>query len=193
MMNKNQGAGARFVRNVVMGCFMLLLPRVGWAEGSGSVNVEILPTVVTCPLGAVTTTYSPGLRNTFQPISSTTQSTYDSCVTLLGEPVVSATAIDHTASQGRTCALVHFNEASHTTLRWNTGESSEVTFTLNGVDVQGLLTIETYNGQVLSGKYAGATIVRTNTYVNTDLTDGCFSVEGLTQSRGVSTLTLTLL
>ena len=136
---------------------------------------------------------SPGLRNTFQSVSSATHSTYDNCVTLLGEPVVSATAIDQHASQGRSCTLVHFNEASHTTFQWDTGETSEVAFVLNGVDVQGLLTIETYKGQVLSGKYKGATAVRTITYVNTDLTDGCFSVEGLTQSRGVSTLVLTLL
>ncbi|WP_434385047.1 hypothetical protein [Melittangium boletus] len=179
------------MRNVVVGMLLSLMP--GMSQAAGGRQGLGLPAVVSCPLGSVTTSFSPGLRQQSQDVTVATQSAFNSCLTVLGEPVVWATAIEHTSRKDQGCGLLRTGLSSETTLRWNTGETSELTFSLYAVDVQGLLTVETYNGVVTEGKYAGATAVRTITYVNTDFIGGCLSVEGLTQAHGISNLVLTLL
>jgi hypothetical protein len=192
MQNKNQTMGVLFVRLAVitMGLGLGLAPGVGQAEQKQATR---LPSVVSCPLGSVTTSFQPGLSNRFQDVAVASSASYGTCVSLLGEPVAWATALEHHSRRGQSCGLVRTGEPSDLSVQWNTGERSELSFTLYAVDVQGVLTVETYNGVVMSGKYEGATAVRTVTYVNTDFTGGCLSQEGITQAHGLSTLTLTTL
>ena len=192
MKSPIQGAGARFVRNVVMGVLLSLVPLSGPAVASE--RLSLLPLVVTCPLGAVSTRFTPGLRNTAQrDVSVRTESAYDGCLTLLGDPVSSAQAVEEQSLAYPSCGAVRTGVTTRTTLKWDTGDSSTLSLALYAVDVQGLLTIETYNGTVVEGKYQGAQAVRTITYVNTDFTGGCLSVHGLTEAQGISNLVLTLL
>lgn len=192
MQNKNQTMGLLFVRRamITMGLALGLMPGVGQAAEKQGTR---LPGIVSCPLGSVTTHFLPGLSNRFQDVTVASRSSYGTCVSLLGEPVAWATALEQNSRRGQSCGLVRTGEPSDLTVQWNTGETSELSFTLFAVDVQGVVTVETYHGVVMSGKYEGATSVRTVTYVNTDFTGGCLSQEGITQAHGLSTLTLTTL
>jgi hypothetical protein len=194
MKNTNQGVGARFVRNVVMGMMLSLVPLRGAAADPLGLRDSLLPTVVTCPLGAVSTVYTPGLRGTGpQNVTQFTEAVHDTCVSLLGEPVSRATAIEEKRHVSASCGPLSRGDISEVTVQWDTGERSTLELTVTSVSVDGLATLEVYNGTVKDGKYRGAQVLRTVTYLNTDFLGGCASVRGLTEAHGVTNLGLTLL
>jgi len=72
---------------------------------------------------------------------------------------------------------------------WNTGETSTLLQTRATVQVGATTIVITYVGTVESGRFAGATAIRTLTYLTTDLT-ACGSPEGVPGMSGLTTLTL---
>lgn len=195
MKTMNQGVGARFVRSGIMAVCLLLAPWASRAEQPGQPGQRsLLPTVVTCALGAVSTSFTPGLRNdAARPVAVASESAYDTCVTLFGEPVSAATTFEQRSLTGQGCGLLRTGQPSRLVVNWDTGEHSALALSLHAVDVQGLITIETYNGTVTEGKYQGAHAVRTVTYFSADFAGGCMSVRGLTEAQGFTNLVLTLM
>ncbi len=193
MKTMNQGVGVRFVQSGIMAMLLALVPGSGRAESLAE-RQSLLPATVTCALGAVSTSFAPGLRNTpGQEVSVASEAAYDTCLTLFGEPVSGAATYEKRSFVGEGCGMLRSGQPTSVTVNWDTNEQSTLVLSLQSVNVQGLLTVEIYNGTVTEGKYRGAHAVRTVTYLSTDFTGGCMSVRGLTEAQGFSNLVLTFL
>ncbi|WP_143096927.1 hypothetical protein [Myxococcus fulvus] len=142
---------------------------------------------VTCPLGSSITNYAPPLKNTPQTVKVTGLATLSNCVSLVGPTVTSAEAPIDIVRPGYSCTnLLEFG-ASRLLIRWNTGETSTVVQTRVATQLNGNLVLLTQFGSVESGKFQGATVLRTTTYLNTDLV-ACSSPAGLPRLSGPTTL-----
>jgi|GEM_PF-1768966 len=172
----------------------LSAPEEGSAGETSEAALDLGLVLVTCPLGTSQAFYSPGLKNTPQDVAVSGQGALSNCVTVLGDPVTSAaSSLTTNVVTGFSCAdLLRPRTVVHTVV-WNTGESSTMTFTQLRVGVQDTLTVFALTGSVVSGKFVGATAVRTLSYVTLDLENGCASPEGLTSLSGLATLSLTKL
>ncbi|AKF85727.1 hypothetical protein MFUL124B02_15090 [Myxococcus fulvus 124B02] len=172
----------------------MLLGRPAWAEPRGDADrapEELLTlAVVTCPVGAYRLTYDPPLRNTPQDVRVRGAGAYSNCYTLLGEPVTSASEEADFVRPNYQCSdLLNINPVT-SDLIWNTGEVSTLQVTQVVVRVDGPLLVATHTGTVKSGKFAGATLVNTFTFLATDL-DACSSPEGLRGMNAAQVLVLT--
>lgn len=195
MKNKNQGMGVRFVRNVVMGMMVSLVPLQG-AAADPLWGDTLLPNVVTCALGAVNTVYTPGPRTATgeQTVTVFSEAAHENCLSLLGEPVTRATTLEESYRVGPACGgPLHRGELSEVTVHWDTGETSTLDLSVTKVSVDGVFTIEAYTGRVKDGKFRGAHVLRTVTYLSTDILGGCAPSRGPTEVHGMSNLVLTLL
>lgn len=147
-----------------------------------------LLTLVFCPVGAAESTYSPPLSTTPQTVMNTGTSTLTNCYSLFGG-VTSGSSVINNSRPDYSCNELLNIGSSGSVITWNTGETSTLTQTRIGSRVEGLAVIFTHIGSVVSGKFEGATTVRTTTYLNTDIA-ACFSPEGLSHLSGTTTLTL---
>ncbi|NTX10326.1 hypothetical protein HUA76_05975 [Myxococcus sp. CA056] len=167
----------------------------GAPESSPAVPEEVgqseqrLLALVTCPVGATHVTYSPPLRTQPQDVVFTSTGQASNCYSLLGSSVTSATSFVSFLMKGYSCTDLLDISSGTTLLTWNTGESSTVRQTQTTTAVNGNAIVVTQTGTVLSGKFVGATFVRTVTLLATDLA-ACDSPEGLTSISGPMTITL---
>ncbi|RKH33350.1 hypothetical protein D7Y13_02970 [Corallococcus praedator] len=150
------------------------------------------PTVVVClegtPTGGNTqTTYTPGLTRTPRPVTVSTTGTFD-CTLLLGGPVGTPTLTATATLSGGACPQALDPAPPQTTLTWGPNETSTLTLSAPKVEAQGPRTVQTFSGFVSSGKFSGANVVRTVTYVTADLAAGCASPSGLMSAQGSATL-----
>ncbi|RYZ40831.1 MAG: hypothetical protein EOO71_14405 [Myxococcaceae bacterium] len=150
------------------------------------------PTVVVClegdPVGGNTrTTYTPGLTRTPRPVTVTTTGQFD-CTLLLGGSVGSPTLAATGPAPGGFCSHPLDPGPTQTTLTWGPNETSTLRMSAQKVEVQGARTVQTFTGVVSAGRFSGANVVRTVTYVTADLDAGCDSATGLTSARGAATL-----
>ncbi|AKF86490.1 hypothetical protein MFUL124B02_27695 [Myxococcus fulvus 124B02] len=150
----------------------------------------LLVTLLTCPVGSTSTDYSPPLRNTPQNVFTTGMGTLSNCYSLLGAQVTSASSQASGLRPGHSCQELLTVGSPISTITWNTGETSQFVQTQVSTRTEGLNLILVNVGTVRSGKFTGATVVRTLTYLSTDL-DACRSPEGLSRLTGTQTLTLT--
>ncbi|MCP3058930.1 hypothetical protein LXT21_09115 [Myxococcus sp. K38C18041901] len=147
-----------------------------------------LVTLVSCPLGTAVIQYSPPLKNTPQDVTNTGSFTLSGCDALFSG-VSSGTIGLNLFRPGYSCHELLTSGTSDSVITWNTLETSTLTLTRVGTRVEGLSVLYTHLGSVVSGKFAGATAIRTTTYLSADL-DACSSPEGLAQLSGTATLTL---
>ncbi|TQF16629.1 hypothetical protein FJV41_07350 [Myxococcus llanfairpwllgwyngyllgogerychwyrndrobwllllantysiliogogogochensis] len=167
----------------------------GAPESSPAVPEEVgqseqrLLTLVTCPVGSTQVTYSPPLRNLPQDVNITSIGLASNCYSLLGSSVTSATSSVSFVMKGYSCTDLLDIGPVTTLLTWNTGESSTMRLTQTTTAVNGTAIVVTQTGTVLSGKFVGATVVRTVTLLSTDLA-ACDSPEGLAGISGPMTITL---
>ncbi|MFY2564341.1 hypothetical protein ACN469_42515 [Corallococcus terminator] len=147
--------------------------------------------LVTCLIGTNVVTYSPPLKNTPQAMTVTTTQTHTTC---LGGPagLTSATGFSSTFRPQNSCLDLLFIIPTMSSVTWNTGETSTFSHMQVNTRVEGLAVVLVQEGTVVSGKFAGATVVRTFTLAQTDL-DACSSDEGLAGITGPATMTLTKL
>ncbi|MBN9684645.1 MULTISPECIES: hypothetical protein [unclassified Corallococcus] len=145
--------------------------------------------LVSCPVGAVVTNYSPPLRSTPQAVTIQGQATFSNCVSVFDPGLTSATNNFTINTTAYTCNDLLEIGSARTVVTWNTGETSTLVQTRVSSQVGSTTIVITYVGTVESGKYRGAVALRTLTYLSTDL-DACTSPEGLTQMSGLTTLTL---
>ncbi|TQF16487.1 hypothetical protein FJV41_08385 [Myxococcus llanfairpwllgwyngyllgogerychwyrndrobwllllantysiliogogogochensis] len=149
---------------------------------------------VTCLLGTTTISFSPPLTNTPQDTTVSGVGGLTNCISLLTSPVTSGTTnFPAVLRPGLACDDLLGIRGATVNIVWNTGETSQLSLTQ--VIISGGSTVkETAQiGTVVSGKYAGATAVRTLTFVTADLENACASPEGLPQYTALQTLALTLI
>jgi hypothetical protein len=150
------------------------------------------PLIVTC-VGSSAFTFTPGLKNTPQNITQHTTIKLTHCAFIPLRPTTTATLDKTQVFPGHTCTdLLKPLAPTQATFTWGDGGSSKMTLSQTRVEGQGATTVLVGVGSVTDGKYKGATAVRTLTYVQADVTQGCLSPQGLTQTSGPATLTLTL-
>ncbi|MCP3063337.1 hypothetical protein LXT21_31615 [Myxococcus sp. K38C18041901] len=149
---------------------------------------------VTCLLGTSTLSFSPPLTNTPQDTTVSGSGPLTNCTAVLADPVHSATTrLGPVLRRNLACDSLLNLIGGGLTVTWNTGETSQLALTQ--VVVSGGTTTRTTQqiGTVVSGKYEGATAVRTLVYVVADVENACASPEGLAQYTSTQTLALTLI
>ncbi|MBZ4411411.1 hypothetical protein K8640_24665 [Myxococcus sp. XM-1-1-1] len=147
-----------------------------------------LPTVMSCPVGSTMNRFSPPLSVVPRDTTVTGTSTFSNCVSLSGE-VTSGELSVHVELPGFACQDLLEVGSARADITWNTGESSTLLQTRGSVQVSNATVAITYVGTVESGKFQGATAIRTLTYFDVNLFD-CFSSRGVPGMSGVTTLTL---
>ncbi|MCK8498888.1 hypothetical protein ACJ2CR_23570 [Myxococcus faecalis] len=147
-----------------------------------------LVTLVSCPIGSTVLNYSPPLKNTSQAVTTTGTTTYSNCYSLFGG-VTSGNTPLNVFRPSFACSDLLDIGTTNSVVTWNTLETSTLTLTRLGARVEGLSVVFTHVGSVVSGKFEGATAIRTTTVLNTDL-DACSSPEGLARHSGTATLSL---
>lgn len=169
----------------------------GTLEGqeSGGMTIERPPekVLITCPIGHGEAKYGTGVKVSPRDSAVSFQATVSNCVTVLGSAVTSATLGSEAPSlvRGISCADLARAGAGRQVVTWNTTETSTVLMSQSHVSVQDATTLVTQTGKVLSGKFQGATAVRTTTFLSTDIDNGCRSDEGLTFLKGPATFSVT--
>ncbi|MBZ4397135.1 hypothetical protein OWM54_06320 [Myxococcus sp. MISCRS1] len=173
---------------------MMLLGSPSWAEPRGEVDraqEELLPlAVVTCPVGAFRTTFTPPLRETPQDVRIQGEGGFSNCYTLLGERVTSSVSATDFVRPNYDCFDLLEILPVTIQLTWNTGEVSTFRLTQVTARADGPLLVLVQTGTVLSGKFEGATVVMNVTFTSTDL-DACRSPEGLRGMSATQTLVMT--
>lgn len=149
-----------------------------------------LLTIVECLVGSAAINYSPPLKNVEQDVTVVSTTVYSNCVSLLGGTVTSGTNTIRSFRPGFSCMDLLSIGSSTSVITWNTGETSTLIQTRVSSQINGNLAVLTNVGTVESGKFEGATVTRTTTYLSTDLA-ACDSPEGLSRLSGLATLSLT--
>ncbi|MCP3059017.1 hypothetical protein LXT21_09560 [Myxococcus sp. K38C18041901] len=169
-------------------------PLMEGTGGSGMALERPLEKVlITCPLGLGEAKYGTGLKGEPGDSEVSFLASVSGCVTVLGSAVTSATLGSETPSlvRGLSCADLSRAGAGRQVVKWNTAETSTVLMGQSHVSVQEATTVVTQTGKVLSGKFQGATAVRTTTYMTADVERGCHSPEGLKDLKGPVTFSVT--
>lgn len=145
-------------------------------------------TLVTCPVGVANQTYNPPVTNTPQPTNISINSHYGSCASVTHPSLAYGDTVSAFAAPSGSCLDLLAPATNTNTITWNTGETSVIS--LNSVFnvVEGEL-VGTSTGSVVSGKLAGASVVRVVVYLSADL--AACSTTGLAHQSGPITLTIT--
>jgi hypothetical protein len=153
------------------------------AFGAGSAQAL---TSVACT-GSEGASFSPGLTNTPTSTLTTFAAGYD-CVSLT-HPSITSGAISTSATLTLSCAALTSGATRTRTIRWNTGETSEYTFT-STIDVQlGNHLLVTRTGSITAGKFNGATTAEEVDVVA--YRDNCVTTTGVLSYTGTNVLTIT--
>ncbi|MCP3104771.1 hypothetical protein LZ198_38490 [Myxococcus sp. K15C18031901] len=149
--------------------------------------------LLTCSSGEAEARYERGVRNTPGDSVVSFSARMSDCVAVLGSAVKSATLGSGGPSMARgiSCADLARAGVGRQVVTWNTAETSTLLMGRSRVSIEGAVTVVTQTGTVLSGKYEGATAVRTATFPRGDIEAGCLSEQGLTRLRGQVTLSMT--
>lgn len=152
--------------------------------GSGHASAQIA--TLTCPLGSTITHYTPGITNTPKPTTLESTSLLSACVGLplgISNATITTSGSGNLGCDGGTPSVT-------TNVVWSDGTTSSAQ--ANNIVVQRPLgqVIVIEESEIISGRFIGATLVRTLTLLQTDF-DGCSSPEGVTSVGGPTTLTMT--
>lgn len=190
LFERHAWGGASFVLTAAL-LALSFVPSPGYAAGSPP---EGGPTQCT---GTSRLTFSPGLTSTEQSVVVGLSDNLFSCVQLL--PLISFSGSSQaTASRVLSCnTLFGGGGPDFRTFDWNLAPASSSVFRYqsNSVLQQGNIVV-TFNGTIVQGRYTGRSAIAT--YVLTPLLGGqavdfatvCNSPEGLSDVRGVITLTI---
>ncbi|MCY0997149.1 hypothetical protein OWM54_08325 [Myxococcus sp. MISCRS1] len=142
--------------------------------------------VLTC-VGAEVTEFEPGLTNDARPTHISALGTHG-CA---GLPLNLPSAIVTTEADGiLSCGLGQAVSTIH--IQWSDDTVSVVSGTTLVNAKPAGETVVVLTGTVVSGRFQGATVIRTLTLLNTDVL-GCFTAQGVTDVAGPVTLVVTKL
>jgi hypothetical protein len=143
---------------------------------------------VVCPIGAQSTTYTPGLKYAPPaPTSVSSTGTLGGCVSTDGNH----TAASYTFNGSGSLNCLTGSSSGSGTIDWSDPGTSPSRFTYTAaitVRPNGIV-VSTLTGPVSSGDYAGNVISATFILPSTDLL-GCTTSQGLTNTSGVFTASL---
>lgn len=142
--------------------------------------------------GTYLETYEPGITNTPQDVQATTSSNYTSCTSTDHSITSASSATGGTIPDAACVDLFQPPSSGQTTLTWNTGETTVYNWTATAVQL-GDTTLVIVTGTVIAGKFLGAKILRKNTFIQQTLESQCATSQGLQQTSGPATLTITKL
>ncbi|GEN05795.1 hypothetical protein SAMN05443572_101657 [Myxococcus fulvus] len=157
------------------------------SEDPGSSEQRL--SLVACPLGATANQYSPPLSVFPRDTRITGTSSFTNCVSPSDPEVTSGELLIDVQRPAYSCRDLLELGSTRAEVKWNTGETSTLFQTRASLQLSNTTIAITYTGTVESGKFQGATAVRTLTYVDVDLFE-CFSSRGIPGMSGVTTLTL---
>jgi|GEM_PF-6074650 len=194
-MNKHHMWNARWPRRAVTGGLLGLVMMGGGlaraAERLPTLDGQPLPKIQLSCVGSARTVFSPALSSSVQSGSMTLLSRYGGCLSLTGQGVSSGTVSTITDSfQNYTCTDALGCSTEKVTVTWNTGEQSELSLQPAEVNEEATTTTVSYTGEVVKGKFKGLSVVRSFTYLNSDLRGRCLSVTGLTETNALTLLVL---
>ncbi|MCP3058931.1 hypothetical protein LXT21_09120 [Myxococcus sp. K38C18041901] len=145
--------------------------------------------MVACPVGATVNQYTPPLSVIPRDTHITGMSSFTNCVSLFDPEVTSGELLIDVQRPAYSCRDLLELGSTRAEVIWNTGETSTLFQTRTSLQISNTTIAVTYSGTVESGKFQGATAVRTLTYLDVDLFE-CFSSSGIQGMSGVTTLTL---
>ncbi|AKF85456.1 hypothetical protein MFUL124B02_12900 [Myxococcus fulvus 124B02] len=144
-------------------------------------------TVVLACVGAEVTEFEPGITNDAKPTHISAIGTHG-CA---GLPLNLPSAIATTEADGILgCGFGQATSTIH--IQWSDDTVSIVSGTTLVNAKPAGETVVVLTGTVVSGRFLGATVVRTLTLLNTDVL-GCFTAQGVTDVAGPVTLVVTKL
>ena len=196
-MTQDPMRGARWLRQLVLGATLALVPLTGSAAEDPFAweDLPLPPGLVAAQLtcfGSSRFVYAPALGNTPQDVTVTLSSLYSGCLALSGQGVSSVSVQAATTTfSGVTCSEVLSTAPERITLVWNNGTSSVVVLAPAEVNAEETTTTVSFTGKVVEGSFKGMSVARSSTYVNTDLGSRCLSSGGLGDANVFSLLVLT--
>ncbi|WP_250461272.1 hypothetical protein [Microbulbifer litoralis] len=163
---------------------VVLIPLFSLFLGAGSAAAQI--TTLTCPLGTNITHYTPGITNTPKTTTFVATSVLSACTGLplgISNAQITTTGFGEIGCNSNTATI-------NSEILWSDGTESaaEVNNQVVQRPVGQVVVIQEL--EIVSGRFSGATLVRTLTLLQTDF-DGCSSPEGVTSVAGPETLTMT--
>ncbi|MGO1057266.1 hypothetical protein [Crossiella sp. CA198] len=158
-----------------------LVPGAGVAGASGL-------TLVLCPLGTETSTYTPGLNNTVREITYSGSDTA-TCLSL-GNPLINSFVAPFSGQFEGSCELSFDQDSGTQTFDWNVGASSVWNYTsVVSTNPQGQVVV-VLEGPIVAGQFTGATARQVVVLPELDLT-ACATETGITGRNGVFSLVIT--
>jgi hypothetical protein len=157
------------------------------AAGSASATAAGLATLVACPLGTEATTFTPGLTFVPRPTSVHVEGTLGGCVSTTNPSINNATfTID---GHGTASCLLPTFDSTMVVVDWNSGANSVIRYTLTVNIKPGGETVFVSVGQVVSGQFAGAAVVRATVEATLDVAK-CLTGDGVRHASGPAALAL---
>jgi hypothetical protein len=142
-------------------------------------------TLVECPIGTETVNFNPGLTFVPRPTSVHVDGTLGPCVSTSNPAINNATFTINGAGTG-SCLASNFDTTM--VVDWNDGPNSVIRYFLTVNIKPAGETIFVSLGEVQSGQFAGALVVRATVETTVDATK-CLTT-GVTTASGPATLTL---
>lgn len=153
---------------------------------SKSVTAEVAS--LSCDVGVEIAHYDPGITNIAKPTTITSKALATACI---GIPLGITNATIELTGSGMIGCEASTSDDTYEIL-WSDRTSSTVQTVSDVTQRPAGQIIIIENGLITSGRFAGGTVVRTLTLLQTDLA-GCSSPEGVLSAGGPATLTLTSL
>ncbi|BBD63015.1 hypothetical protein NIES2109_58650 (plasmid) [Nostoc sp. HK-01] len=146
-------------------------------------QAQLLPVI--CSVGSETASYNPPLTTQTQNTTVSIQGSVGQCIG--AQPIISGT-YNFTVTFATSCNNIQSFPAYPITYNWNTGQSSQVSYTFTSLNLINGQLLLTSTGTVTDGLFKGRTVQRTITLLGTNLT-ACFN-QGLSTLGGPQTLTI---
>ncbi|MFI1524031.1 hypothetical protein [Kitasatospora cineracea] len=163
-------ASSRSRRAAAGAAAITLLSTAGlFVVGTASARADALLDVTCTPPSHSTTTYSPPLTATPQPVSGSVVTDWSSCLSASTPGLTSGTSTGTLATVARSCLSLLTPGTDTLTITWNTGASSTLTLKRTST-IAGASLITTLTGTVASGLFAGDTVAGTVVGPATDIT-----------------------
>ncbi|MCX4680162.1 hypothetical protein OG413_33655 [Streptomyces sp. NBC_01433] len=139
-------------------------------------------------VGSDTTNYSPGLRTFSQTVSTSGTDEGHGCTGLGKISGLNSFTASFTGSYTASCISPIQSGSGTEILTWNDNTTSTWDWSSTVATNAAGQLVGTYDGEIVSGRYAGADLNNIDIEPNTNVT-ACFSAPGLTQTTGTATWT----
>lgn len=177
----------RSIRFVVAATLLATAGAVASPSASAAPSAEgDLLTLVSCPLGDEAVRFQPGLTYEPEPTNVHIEGTMGPCASL-SNPEIAYATFTVNGSGTASCLAAQFN--STMVVDWNDGPNSVIRYNITINAKPNGESVFISEGEVVSGQFEGAQVVRTTADVTLEVTK-CLTEEGLEHASGPVTLTL---